>query len=147
MRGIGLHPTNHQPIQGDSLNAVINPESVDLPARVDLSSPNADKPVAQLLNFAELRHVDENNTEPLVHRSRNPLHAVKATLRVCVGEAVMTVGELMSVKENHVMRLDREVEQAVDILLEGRVIARGQLMAIDDQFAVRITELPLPLAP
>ena len=130
------------------MNALIHPEPVEPPARLaDTSSQPADKPLAQLLNFAELRHVDESTESPAIHKPRNPLHAVKATLRVCVGEAVMTVGELMNMKENHVMRLDRDVEQAVDVMLEGRVIARGQLMAVDDEFAVRITELPLPLAP
>ena len=57
----------------------------------------------------------------------------------------MTVGELLSAKENQVLRLDRTLDQAVDLLLEGQVIARGQLVAVDDYFAVRITELPVPL--
>jgi flagellar motor switch protein FliN/FliY len=33
----------------------------------------------------------------------------------------------------------------VDLVLEGKVVARGELVAVDGFFAVRITELPLPL--
>jgi flagellar motor switch protein FliN/FliY len=76
----------------------------------------------------------------------NPLHQVKATLQVCVGSATLTVGELLAAVEQQVLVLDRGVEQPVDLMLEGQVVARGQLVAVDDQFAVRITELPLALS-
>jgi flagellar motor switch protein FliN/FliY len=33
----------------------------------------------------------------------------------------------------------------VDLLLDGKVVARGQLVAVDGHFAVRITELPVAL--
>jgi flagellar motor switch protein FliN/FliY len=37
------------------------------------------------------------------------------------------------------------VDQPVDVLLEGQVVARGVLVAVDDHFGIRITELPLSL--
>lgn len=75
----------------------------------------------------------------------HPIHQVKATLQVYLGSATLTVGELMSATKNQVLVLDRTVGQPVDLLLEGQVVARGQLVALDEHFAVRITELPLPL--
>jgi len=75
----------------------------------------------------------------------HPLHQVKATLQVYLGSATLTVGELMSATKNQLLVLDRTVGEPVDLLLEGQVVARGQLVALDDRFAVRITELPLPL--
>lgn len=83
--------------------------------------------------------------EPLL-RDPHPLHAVKVRLNVCVGHALLTVGELLGARENEVLVLDRSVDQPVDLLLEGKVVARGDLVAVDDgSFAVRISELPLPL--
>ncbi|WP_198971504.1 FliM/FliN family flagellar motor switch protein [Xylophilus sp. ASV27] len=73
------------------------------------------------------------------------LRNVRTTLQVCVGSVSLTVGELMGVVERQVIVLDRGVHQPVDIMLEGQVVARGQLVAVGDQFAVRITELPVPL--
>jgi flagellar motor switch protein FliN len=67
---------------------------------------------------------------------------VKVKLAVRVGEAVISVSELMAMKEEHVLKLDATLDQPVDILLEGNVVARGQLVAVDDNFGVRITELP-----
>lgn len=81
----------------------------------------------------------------LLLRDAHPLHSVRVRLQVRVGESAMTVGELLAARENEVLVLDRAVEQPVDLLLEGQVVARGQLVAVDGSFAVRITELPLPL--
>lgn len=78
-------------------------------------------------------------------RYANPLHAVKVRLQVCVGEADMSVGELLAARESEVVVLQRGLEQPIDLLLEGKVVARGQLVAVDGCFAVRISELPLPL--
>ena len=76
----------------------------------------------------------------------HPLHAVKVRLHVCVGHAVLTLGELLAARENEVLVLDKSVDEPVDLVLEGKVVARGELVAVDDgSFAVRISELPLPL--
>lgn len=88
---------------------------------------------------------DASEAGALVLRDGNPLHQIKATLQVCVGEATLTVGELLGAREQQVLRLDRTIDQAVDLMIEGKVVARGQLVALDDHFAVRITELPIPL--
>jgi flagellar motor switch protein FliN/FliY len=114
------------------------------------AAPDAEAPVAaQVLSFSELDHVPAANA-PLVvagNGAVNPLHHIKAMVTVCVGAAELTVGELLAAREQQVLRLDRGVESPVDILLEGQVIARGVLMAVDDHFGVRITELPRPLTP
>ncbi len=73
------------------------------------------------------------------------LRNVKAKLTVCIGSAELTVGELLGAQEQQVIRLDRGVEQPVDVLLEGHVVARGTLVAVDEHFAVRITEVPAAL--
>ncbi|MBV8634725.1 MAG: FliM/FliN family flagellar motor switch protein [Burkholderiaceae bacterium] len=67
---------------------------------------------------------------------------VKVKLTVQVGEAHLTVGELRDMKEEQVVKLESLADAPVDILLEGRIVARGQLVAVDDNFGVRITELP-----
>jgi flagellar motor switch protein FliN/FliY len=73
------------------------------------------------------------------------LRAVKLKLQARVGECAMTIAELMSARENQVLVLDRFLEQPVDLVVDGAVVARGELVAVDGSFAVRITELPLPL--
>ncbi len=99
---------------------------------------------AQMIELSELKATPMQHTAPLL-RNANPLHQVKAQLQVCIGSATLTVGELMEAKTQQVLVLDRSIQHPVDLILEGQVVARGQLVAVDDQFAVRITELPLAL--
>ncbi|HEX5682658.1 MAG TPA: FliM/FliN family flagellar motor switch protein [Ideonella sp.] len=102
-------------------------------------------PAAQWVSLPEA--VDPVVGAPALSVTTNPLLGVKATLQVCVGEAVVTVGELTQSRVGQVIKLDREVDGLVDLMLDGQVVARGQLVAVDDCFGVRLTELPLPLVP
>jgi flagellar motor switch protein FliN/FliY len=104
---------------------------------------------AQASRRAQALELEEaDGTSPagaaLLHQP-HPLHSVKVQLQVRVGSAAMTLGELLAARAHEVLRLEKAVEEPVDLMLDGRVVARGELMAVDGAFAVRITELPLPL--
>lgn len=111
---------------------------------------------AQMLELPELPDLADASRSPaqsvaagpaVIADAVHPLHRVKTVVQVCVGQARVSVGELLGAREHHVVVLDRQVDQAVDLLVEGRVVARGHLIAVGEQFAVRITELPVPLVP
>lgn len=107
-------------------------------------APGEAPPELASLVFEELGPGLAEGGEALV-QGRHPLHAVRIELQVRVGSASMTVGELLAARENEVLALDRGVAEPVDLLLEGQVVARGELVAVGDCFGVRITELPLKL--
>ena len=100
---------------------------------------------AHVIALSELHDTASPSSPAAIPRGRHPLHRVKAQLDVCVGRMELTIGELMSAKEHSVYPLDRRVDEPVDLILEGQVVARGELVAMGDNFAIRITELPLPL--
>lgn len=103
-------------------------------------------PSAHVIAFSDIH--DGSHGEPgapLASGSANPLHHVKARLQVCIGDVQLTVGELMNLREHEVVTLNQAVDAPVHVLLEGKVVARGQLVALGDQFAVRVTDLPVPL--
>lgn len=102
---------------------------------------------AQVISLSELHGENPHPGQQSMHviENENPLHAVRTKLRVCVGEVEVTIGDLLAAREHQVLTLDRAVEQPVDLLLEGKVVARGQLVAVDGHFALRLTELPIPL--
>lgn len=110
-------------------------------------APRETRPTAQVLALADLpAAAPASPAQAPVVESLHPLHRVPARLTVCVGEVTLTIGELLGAVESQVIVLDRAVDQPVDILLEGRLVARGELVAVDDRFGVRITEVPAPLA-
>jgi len=104
--------------------------------------------VVQLLNLSDLDTAHKNHAAAIskpAGGSTNPLHNIKTRLTICIGTAEISVGELLGAREQQVLRLDQTIDQAVDILLEGQVVARGVLVAVDEYFGVRITELPVTL--
>jgi flagellar motor switch protein FliN/FliY len=62
-------------------------------------------------------------------------------LTVEVGRTRMRLGETMSLGPGSVVTLDRLADKPVDLLVNGRSIARGEVVVIDEQFGLRITEV------
>lgn len=72
------------------------------------------------------------------------LTAVVVELAVEVGRTKMSLGQAMSLGPGSVVTLDRLADQPVDLLVNGRPIARGEVVVIDEQFGVRITDVVQP---
>jgi flagellar motor switch protein FliN/FliY len=66
---------------------------------------------------------------------------VKTRVEVVAGHVHSTVGELLGMKDGAILTLDRQVDAPFDVVLDGHVIARGQLVAVGDQFGLRVTEV------
>lgn len=69
------------------------------------------------------------------------LDSVKVSLSVMLGDVHLTLGELMNLKESAVLKVDRMVDAPVDVVVNGNVVARGQLVVADDNFGVCVTEI------
>jgi flagellar motor switch protein FliN/FliY len=69
------------------------------------------------------------------------LTAVTVEVAVEVGRTHMSLGETMSLGPGSVVTLDRLADKPVDLLVNGRPIARGEVVVIDEQFGLRITEV------
>ena len=66
---------------------------------------------------------------------------VKVNLQVYVGQTEMAVEELFNLKDGSVVPIDRLVDEPVEILLDGKTVALGYLVAAEDNFGVRITKI------
>jgi len=69
------------------------------------------------------------------------LAGVQASLTVVAGHASSTVGELLALKEGTLLSMDTALNAPFDICLGGTVVARGQLVAVGEQFGIRVTEV------
>lgn len=69
------------------------------------------------------------------------LGGVQTTLTVVAGHAQSTVGEILELKDGMLLPLDRPLNAPFDICLGSTVIARGQLVAVGEQFGIRVTEV------
>ena len=69
------------------------------------------------------------------------LSAVPVDLSVEMGRTRMTVGETLELRQGSIITLNRMAGEPVDLLVNGTAIARGEVVVIDEQFGLRITEV------
>jgi flagellar motor switch protein FliN len=72
------------------------------------------------------------------------LHDVTVELTVEVGRTHMTLGQALALGPGSVVTLDRLADKPVDLLVNGKPIARGEVVVIDEEFGLRITEVAGP---
>jgi len=96
--------------------------------------------VTELVELAELAPPAPSGAA-LLDGKFGLLDGVQVSLQVMVGAARTTVGELMSLTPASLLKIDRKADYPVDVMLNGSVVARGQLVVVEDNFGVRITEI------
>ena len=69
------------------------------------------------------------------------LSAVPVDLAVEIGRTRMTVGETLELRQGSIITLDRMAGEPVDVLVNGALIARGEVVVVDEQFGLRVTEM------
>jgi flagellar motor switch protein FliN len=73
------------------------------------------------------------------------LWGVHLTLTVELGRTSLTVRQVIELQKGSVVELDRIAGEAVDVYVNDRLIAKGDVVVVDDKFGVRITELISPI--
>ena len=69
---------------------------------------------------------------------------LNVTLRF--GQRQLALREVLELTSGSVIELDRQVEEPVELLLDGKVIARGEAVVIDGNYGLRVTEVPQPIS-
>ena len=69
------------------------------------------------------------------------IDAVDVSLEAFLGTARMTVAELFALEKGALIELDASLNRAVELRLNGMIVARGELVAAGDRFAVRLVEI------
>jgi flagellar motor switch protein FliN/FliY len=69
------------------------------------------------------------------------INSVEMALTVEIGRTRMTVRDVLALESGAVVELDRSVGSPADILLNGRLIAHGEIVVVDQDYAVRITQI------
>lgn len=69
------------------------------------------------------------------------LHGVAMEVTVELGRTRLSVRELLALCPGDVLELDRAAGSPADLLVNGRLIARGEVVVVDEDFALRVTEI------
>lgn len=72
------------------------------------------------------------------------VHEVPVKVQAVLGRSRLPIGELLRLKAGAVMELDRRVGEPVDVFVNDRLIARGEVVMIDNSLGVTLTEITRP---
>jgi flagellar motor switch protein FliN/FliY len=95
----------------------------------------------QILDNGKIEDNNDINLEPIKENSLNLLKDVPLKVVVELGRTVLKINELIELGVGSIIELNKLYGDPVDIYINNKMIARGEVVVIDEDFAVRITEI------
>ncbi|HEY0713486.1 MAG TPA: flagellar motor switch protein FliN [Polyangia bacterium] len=86
----------------------------------------------------------DDNTGSAQSRRIDLLLDVPLELSVELGRTRMSIQELLSLGPGSVIELDKVAGEPLDILVNDRLVARGEAVVVNDKFGIRITDIVSP---
>lgn len=78
---------------------------------------------------------------PFLKRQIELIRGVKVKVAVTLGGAEISVGKLFDLKNGEVVPLDRRVNELLDLTIDGKLVARGELVVVGDNLGLRVVEI------
>ena len=102
------------------------------PARMELTEFAPNSPLASDM------HVDlsDKNAADLA-----PVFGVPVSISAVLGRASLSVAQLLQLTQGSVLELDRKVGEAIEIYGNNRLVARGEVVVVDERLGVTMTEI------
>lgn len=121
----------------------------EIPTSQTPSTENHDG--AQQLNYEELssqtkasapnEDAVEGETLGSANGEMGAVYNVPVQVSAVLGKATMPVSQLLKLGRGAVVELDRRVGEAVDIYVNNRLVARGEVVVVDDRLGITMTEI------
>lgn len=105
------------------------------------STAGQQAPAAQSASFEELT---PDKTAPSAGKQLDVILDVPVTLSLEVGRTQMNVGQLLQLSQGSVVELDRLAGEPLDVLVNGTLIAHGEIVVVNDKFGIRLTDVVSP---
>lgn len=121
--------------------ATDNPSAAKAPSeRTAKKSGDAIEPRVQTPEFSPLHDMAKGGNPNAIGR----FYDVDVTIWAELGQAKLPLKELLKLSEGSVIELGRPINEPIDLMAQGVRIARGEVVIVDDCFAIRIKEIESP---
>ncbi|WGS41638.1 flagellar motor switch protein FliN [Burkholderia sp. JSH-S8] len=98
-------------------------------------------PAVMRVELPEQTPGEPDAERPAAHPGLDLVHDVAVSLDIHLGSSALSVGDLMALQPGSVVTLDRRIDDCVEVRLNGRTVARAEIVAVDDQFGIRIVDI------
>jgi flagellar motor switch protein FliN/FliY len=107
-------------------------------------APPAHMTGAPLIEEIELEALLPFDGDPSADTDIGLLLEVPLSISVELGRTSLTIRELLALGQGSILQLDRHAGEPVDVLVNGKRLARGEVVVIDEDFGIRVTEVVTP---
>jgi flagellar motor switch protein FliN/FliY len=104
-------------------------------------APVGHEPVIEEIELAPLLPLD---APPAGETDIALLLDVPLSISVELGRTSLTIRDLLALGQGSILQLDRHAGEPVDVLVNGKRLARGEVVVIDEDFGIRVTEVVTP---
>jgi len=84
---------------------------------------------------------DEDTNRPHGASDLEAVYDIPVQVSAVLGKATMQVNQLLKLGRGAVVELDRKVGEAIDIYVNNRLVARGEVVVVEDKLGVTMTEI------
>ena len=140
-------PAEDSAAQDGSAEQLLDQVESDLAAAVSPEPPEPppDSPTLDDARPFELQSFEGlPNTHETLQKPLDALQDVELDLQIELGRTELRIEEVLKLKEGSVVPLNKLAGDPVDILVNGRLIARGEVLVLNDNFCVRVAEILSP---
>ena len=102
-------------------------------------APPAQPPVAETLGATMGDSFESSGSD--TNLSLEAVYDVPVNVSVVLGKTTMQVNQLLKLGRGAVVELDRKVGEPIDILVNNRLVARGEIVVVEDRIGVTMTEI------
>lgn len=121
-------------------DSLVDPETPDLENTEDLGA-FADAAEGLELETMEGTDAGDPDTSTKMAEDLEAVFDVPVRVSAVLGRTRMPVSELLKMDVGTVVELDRQIGEAIDILINGRLVARGEIVLVEEKLGVTMTEI------
>jgi len=109
------------------------------------SSANGENQTGKTESTLPQQLASEKIVPPGSHPNLERILDIPLQVRVTLGQGPRSVKDVLSLMPGAIVEFERNVAEPVDITLNGKLIARGEVVVVEEHFGVRITQIISPL--
>jgi len=124
----------------DKAEAAAAPAVVEEKAAARKAKAAGPSPGAQSVTYTPMQPTAVRAAQP-GQANLDLVHDVPLQISAVLGKTVMPLREVVSLQSGHVFELDKLAAEPIDLYVNNILIARGEVVVVDDKYAVKISEL------
>ncbi|MBV1959505.1 MAG: flagellar motor switch protein FliN [Pseudomonadales bacterium] len=97
------------------------------------AAPSADTP--------ELQELQDDSTPNIGNPDLDVVMDIPVTISMEVGATAITIRNLLQLSQGSVVELDRLAGEPLDVLVNGKLIAHGEVVVVNEKFGIRMTDV------